>query len=150
MDVPISRDIETKNAILEKPLGRITSLRFHGMLSKYCLLARHKPRRHAKAICPNANERRGASKSERWLSTAFAGADDAVIATDTNGAVTSMNSVALSPTGWNHVASTETAMSGRESIQEDFLTSHEFVARTIHNLLGKDSKHSSSNQGRDV
>src|SRR3984893_157678 len=41
------------------------------------------------------------SKSEKWLSTTLSSIGEAVIATDLNGAVTFLNSVAQSLTGWN-------------------------------------------------
>ncbi len=40
-------------------------------------------------------------KSEKWFSTTLGSIGDAVIAADTNGAVTFMNSIAQSLTGWN-------------------------------------------------
>jgi PAS domain S-box-containing protein len=50
------------------------------------------------------------AKSEKWLSTTLASIGDAVIATDMNGAVTFMNSVAQSLTGWSQVEATGKSM----------------------------------------
>jgi PAS domain S-box-containing protein len=50
------------------------------------------------------------AKSEEWFSTTLASIGDAVIATDMNGAVTFMNSVAQSLTGWSHAEATGKSM----------------------------------------
>jgi len=50
------------------------------------------------------------SKSEKWFSTTLASIGDAVIATDMNGAVTFMNSVAQSLTGWSQAEATGKSM----------------------------------------
>src|SRR5216684_472013 len=50
------------------------------------------------------------AKSEKWFSTTLASIGDAVIATDMNGAVTFMNSVAQSLTGWSQVEATGKSM----------------------------------------
>ncbi len=46
------------------------------------------------------------ARSEKWFSTTLASIGDAVIATDMNGGVTFMNSVAQSLTGWSQVEAT--------------------------------------------
>src|SRR5467141_3126352 len=50
------------------------------------------------------------SKSEKWFSTTLASIGDAVIATDMNGGVTFMNSVAQSLTGWSQSEATGKSM----------------------------------------
>jgi PAS domain S-box-containing protein len=50
------------------------------------------------------------AKSEKWFSTTLASIGDAVIATDMNGGVTFMNSVAQSLTGWSQVEATGKSM----------------------------------------
>ena len=50
------------------------------------------------------------AKSEKWFSTTLASIGDAVIATDMNGAVTFMNSVAQGLTGWTHAEATGKSM----------------------------------------
>jgi PAS domain S-box-containing protein len=50
------------------------------------------------------------AKSEKWFSTTLASIGDAVIATDMNGAVTFMNSVAQSLTGWTQAEATGKSM----------------------------------------
>ncbi len=50
------------------------------------------------------------SKSEKWFSTTLSSIGDAVIATDMNGAVTFMNSVAQSLTGWSQAEATGKSM----------------------------------------
>src|SRR6266436_757967 len=50
------------------------------------------------------------SKSEKWFSTTLSSIGDAVIATDMNGAVTFMNSVAQSLTGWSQTDATGKSM----------------------------------------
>jgi PAS domain S-box-containing protein len=50
------------------------------------------------------------AKSEKWFSTALASIGDAVIATDMNGAVTFMNSLAQSLTGWSQAEATGKSM----------------------------------------
>ncbi|HWO27369.1 MAG TPA: CHASE3 domain-containing protein, partial [Candidatus Acidoferrum sp.] len=49
-------------------------------------------------------------KSEKWFSTTLASIGDAVIATDMNGGVTFMNSVAQSLTGWSQADATGKSM----------------------------------------
>ncbi len=49
-------------------------------------------------------------KSEKWFSTTLESVGDAVIATDMNGAVTFMNSVAQSLTGWSQAEATGKAV----------------------------------------
>ncbi len=50
------------------------------------------------------------AKSEKWFSTTLASIGDAVIATDMNGGVTFMNSVAQSLTGWSQAEATGKSM----------------------------------------
>jgi len=50
------------------------------------------------------------AKSEKWFSTTLGSIGDAVIATDMNGAVTFMNSVAQSLTGWTQAEATGKSM----------------------------------------
>src|SRR5229473_3575645 len=50
------------------------------------------------------------ARSEKWFSTTLASIGDAVIATDMNGGVTFMNSVAQSLTGWSQVEATGKSM----------------------------------------
>src|SRR5258706_211871 len=50
------------------------------------------------------------AKSEKWFSTTLASIGDAVIATDMNGGVTFMNSIAQSLTGWSQAEATGKAM----------------------------------------
>jgi PAS domain S-box-containing protein len=50
------------------------------------------------------------AKSEKWFSTTLASIGDAVIATDMNGGVTFMNSVAQSLTGWSQSEATGKSM----------------------------------------
>src|SRR6266436_10259137 len=50
------------------------------------------------------------AKNEKWLSTTLASVGDAVIATDMNGGVTFMNSVAQSLTGWSQAEATGKSM----------------------------------------
>src|ERR1700688_1282523 len=50
------------------------------------------------------------TKSEKWFSTTLASIGEAVIATDMNGAVTFMNSVAQSLTGWSQAEATGKSM----------------------------------------
>jgi len=50
------------------------------------------------------------SKSEKWFSTTLASIVMPVIATDMNGAVTFMNSVAQSLTGWSQAEATGKSM----------------------------------------
>src|SRR5579859_6534705 len=50
------------------------------------------------------------AKSEKWFSTTLASIGDAVIATDMNGGVTFMNSVAQSLTGWSQADATGKSM----------------------------------------
>src|SRR6266849_6138536 len=50
------------------------------------------------------------AKSEKWFSTTLSSIGDAVIATDMNGAVTFMNSVAQSLTGWSQAEATGKSM----------------------------------------
>src|SRR5437879_3704498 len=52
----------------------------------------------------------GLEKSEKWFSTTLESVGDAVIATDMNGAVTFMNSVAQSLTGWSQAEATGKAV----------------------------------------
>ena len=62
----------------------------------------------------NLSERKRAqealAKSEKWFSTTLASVGDAVIATDMNGTVTFMNSVAQSLTGWSQAEATGKSM----------------------------------------
>src|SRR5216683_2959646 len=55
-------------------------------------------------------EQEALARSEKWLSTTLASIGDAVIATDMNGGVTFMNSVAQSLTGWSQVEATGKSM----------------------------------------
>src|SRR6266404_6109907 len=50
------------------------------------------------------------AKSEKWFSTTLASIGDAVIATDMNGGVTFMNSIAQSLTGWSQAEATSKSM----------------------------------------
>src|SRR5712691_8830056 len=50
------------------------------------------------------------AKSEKWFSTTLASIGDAVIATDMNGGVTFMNSIAQSLTGWSQAEGTGKSM----------------------------------------
>src|SRR6267378_959475 len=50
------------------------------------------------------------SKSEKWFSTTLSSIGDAVIATDMNGAVTFLNAVAQSLTGWSRAEATGKSM----------------------------------------
>src|SRR5467141_4155653 len=50
------------------------------------------------------------AKSEKWFSTTLASIGDAVIATDMNGGVTFMNSIAQSLTGWSQAEATGKSM----------------------------------------